>query len=353
VQARKLILALIAWFWIIPAYATSVTVPYVLQPLTPIQSGPLNSNFSTIYNAFNGGITDVNIGTGASINLTKLASFSSIAQVRAYIVSGSPLADGTSAGSATFYVGPYNGNLVSCYDGVSNWTLCSIAEQTVSVAALANGVYDIVVANNGSGVATVGTPVAWSGNTPPSHTLVNGIVCESTTTNRVVAAVEVQSGVVKDWTGSRWISNLQNKIMKPLFCCDSTTSWTYASTTTRAANSNFTEGAQRVSVVWADASGAIVLTNSCGAAFGSVTNAVEFIGIGVNSTTAFTVNATVTQQGANANLASSATVSYASASNIGFNYFQRLEAVSTGTGTFYNNYGSNFNAQSMSGFTYN
>jgi hypothetical protein len=57
-----------------------VTLPYVFSVGTTIISAQHNSNFSTIYNDYNGNITNANIASAAAIGYTKLALYGTIKQ---------------------------------------------------------------------------------------------------------------------------------------------------------------------------------------------------------------------------------------------------------------------------------
>lgn len=49
-----------------------VNKPFTFTPLTPAKSAEVNQNFDTIYNEFNGNITNANISSGAAIAYSKL-----------------------------------------------------------------------------------------------------------------------------------------------------------------------------------------------------------------------------------------------------------------------------------------
>lgn len=55
-----------------PALATIVSKPYTYSPGQTLPASTLNSNFDTLYNDYNGNITNANISGSAAISLTKL-----------------------------------------------------------------------------------------------------------------------------------------------------------------------------------------------------------------------------------------------------------------------------------------
>lgn len=53
----------------------TISLPNTFSPNTTILSASVNSNFTTIYNDYNGNITNANIASGAAIAHSKLAGF--------------------------------------------------------------------------------------------------------------------------------------------------------------------------------------------------------------------------------------------------------------------------------------
>ena len=60
-----------------PAYADIIAIPYTFTPGQTLPAASLNGNFTTIYNNYNGNITDANIKSTAAIQITKLAQIAS------------------------------------------------------------------------------------------------------------------------------------------------------------------------------------------------------------------------------------------------------------------------------------
>jgi hypothetical protein len=72
---------------------STISKPYNFTSGTTIQSAQVNSNFDTIYNDYNGNITNANIATGAGIDLAKIAQTSLFFILRA--AANNTLASGT------------------------------------------------------------------------------------------------------------------------------------------------------------------------------------------------------------------------------------------------------------------
>jgi hypothetical protein len=121
-----------------------------------------------------------------------------------------------------------------------------------------------------------------------------------------------------------------NKLPKPLACTDTTSSWTYGSTTVRPSNGNTTNGIGRAAFICTDFNPYYV------SVFGLSSSSSGYAtqnGLGVNSTTAYTVSSSVFQETTSAGN-SGMSVSYSGNPSVGINYLQRLESTSGSTGTF-------------------
>jgi hypothetical protein len=354
----RIIIVILLFFLCVGGHADTVSVPYVFTPGTVIQSGQVNADFSTIYNAFNGSISDVNIKNGAAINPAKISNLQfSCARVTGVQGSGGvtyAVADATNVGSV--YVEPYNGNQVALYDGISQWIACTQGEQVVPLGALTNNAYDIYEYNSG-GIATVeATPTVWTNpTTPPARQMINGVWCKGTDpTRRLIASIYVDAGdVCNDNPGERGISNVLQPVPRSLFCNDPAGSFSTASGGTNPLNGNVTNGQGRVTVFHALGSASpaayqtpTVLTDWLHAVNTAGTYGVTS-GIGIDSTNTATV--TGQTQSFTTNAIGVATCSLSDSKPAGLHYYQRVGAsTGGGTATFY--FGSLGN---MSGNTWN
>ena|SRR5271165_6003062 len=309
---------------------TTLNIPNTFVVDTPADAPPVNANFTAISTWANGNVDQTNISGSAKLPPTILNNLAGTANCRTYGISGSPLQDTTSSGVSSIYVGPWQGNQVAIYDGSANWTLYSLAETSYSVGALSNGVYDVYLYVSG-GALEVGTS-AWSGNTPPTRSLVSGVWTGTSTTYRLVGCIAVTSNKTLDYTGVRGIWNFQNLSRKGLLAAIPTASWTVSATSFGAADSNTTVG-QGAFYYLIGVTGAPPVEATFTSFAQQVTGTGSFNnGIGINSTSATTVTGEVsTTTGAY-----NATCSTFD-NTVGYNYMQQLEKIATHNFTSYGN----------------
>jgi hypothetical protein len=296
--------------------------------------GPASSTIGHVA-AFNNGTGTLLEDTGllysnliTTANIPQPAIFNS---ARAYLVSGSPYADGSNSGNATLYVGPITQGKYQTYDnGSGALTTSALTEVSISLASLVAGdSYDFYLYNN-AGTWTIEID-QWSGVSTPLATGTDaaGRLTKTGSTNKLLIASGtcLTSGKLFMYTGERDFINQFNKISVPLFCQDTTATWTYGTATVRAANANTTNGQGRFSVFAPREGLNLSISDYCTLSSGSN---VCSIGIGINSTSAMTSTAASGVTGpVNANCAYSGTIT------VGSNYFQRLEYASGATTFFY------------------
>jgi hypothetical protein len=271
---------------------------------------------------------------GDGSNLTGISGIAFTQQGRLTDTTATPNGGNSSSGSTTLYFTPsYNGNQITLYNGTA-WVTQTFAEINLAVNTLTSGdVYDVYITSASSTTVTMSV-VAWSGNTPPTRDTQNGrLVKHSTPTALLVGTIYTPDGThVYSWNGQRYINNFYNQIELPLFANDTTASWTYASTSQRAANGNTTYGQGRFGALFDPSScNSVNLTNFQSAGTGTGTNQYYFI-LGIDSTTALTA-ASVLQMSSTGYTSSSFT--YNATALVGFHYFQRCETSNTGGGQFF------------------
>jgi hypothetical protein len=220
--------------------------------------------------------------------------------------------------SATIGYAPFTSNLVPFWDG-SMWDYKVIADAGISasVAALANGVYDVSLTSAGAL-----SLVAWTNTTTRATALTyrNGI--GQIGANTWLGTIYVVSGLVSERIALRGVWNAYNRILRPLLKTESSAGWTYNSATWRQWNNSATN---RVQVVCGYAT-TIELTLTSRV---SLSAGIGLFGIGLDSTVSPTVYS-----------ASSVTaevdlvVKHVGFLSAGFHYLQALEAVSGGTVTY-------------------
>ena len=178
-------------------------------------------------------------GSGGAANNTFNARLTS--------VSGNPVPTTNQTAITTIYLTPYNGNQISLYNGTS-WSTASFSEIALPLAGLlANTNYDIFVYDN-AGSATL-EAVAWTDNITRAISLTtqDGIYVKSgDSTRRYVGTIRTTSvaGQTEDNSGGantigrRFIWNYNNRIKTTFLIHETTSQWSYSTTTWRRMNNN-------------------------------------------------------------------------------------------------------------------
>lgn len=210
--------------------------------------------------------------------------------------------------------------------------------------------YDVYAINN-SGVPKLVWSAAWSGTTPPTRLLQNGVyVLSSATTQRLLGSVYTSTiaGQLVDSKLCRCLSNLYNQVPRNLLLQEATSTWTY-STAAWAQVNNGT--ADQVAVMFTVPGFVDVEINVL---WGSTVTGNAWVGVGVDSAT---VPSSSTSVGGSAG---STTIiadiaKYVNSPGIGYHYFAWLEyGIGSGTQTWYGTGGAADRIQSgMSGMVAN
>ena len=207
-----------------------------------------------------------------------------INQCRLYLTASSPFADNSSS-TTIRWNGTVYGNLCSFYDTTLNvWVPQAItSEKTLALSGLtANNNYDVYVNSAG----TLST-VIWTNNTtPPTRGTQDGHLTKNgDATNLLVGAIRaVDATHTCDYSATRWVSNVYNKVGKVCAAADGSGTWTYNSTTIRASNGNTTDGVGRFSWITVTPSDGMVCTAMSSAAAG--VSSVALSGIALDATNA-------------------------------------------------------------------
>jgi hypothetical protein len=253
---------------------------------------------------------------------------------RTYLVSGSPYSDGSSSGNGTIYFGPCSnlGQYLTLDNGSGVLQTYAVSEISLSLASgfSSGDVYDLYVYNN-SGTLTLDTAV-WSNTTTPPlrSTDAAGRLTKSSATNELLigAFYMISSTKTADWTGERLLSNFYNLAPKSLLATDTTSSWTYNSTTIRAANSNTSDGVGRVSFLLTIPES---LTAFAYAAAYEASGAGAQSGLQLDATTSYAAVGYT-----NTTVVATLSCSTALTPSAGLHYLQRVESCqTTGTATYY------------------
>jgi hypothetical protein len=309
-----------------------ITLPNTFVPRTLADATQVNADFSTIVNDYNGNITDANISATAAIELSKLSGFGFAGGARITCVSGTPVTTADQTGASTIYVTPYQTGYVPIWNGTI-WTPYLLTEQSLALTGLtASTMYDVYLYLNAGSLAMYPLQ-AWSGNTPPARTILDGIwVLTANFGATLIGSIQASgTTTTNDSAASRWVCNYLAPVPRQCFCTDTTGSWTETSTSWTPSHASTTDGVGRFSFVQAVAQSSFSIQFSASVA-NNTAGATTFSGIGINSIS--NPSSFVTLQaytnGANGVLGSGV----AAAPEMGYTYVQRLEQVSAHTGTY-------------------
>lgn len=309
--------------------------PYVFVNGTIAQASQVNTDFSTIYTDYNGGITNYNIAANAAIDLTKLAAFVCEPGMRLTGLTGTPIPITDIASTSNLYVTPYAGGMVPLYNGTAFHPYL-LSEITIALSGLTNGVvYDVYIALSGASIIA-DAPLAWATpTTPPSRQFVNGLWFKGSDLTRLLVGsfVATAANATADTIGSRYISNAINQVPRYMQAVDNTATWAYASTVVRAANGSTAAGVGAVYFIQSVQRYPIVVNNRQ-IVQNSTINFETAIGLALDSTTVYDTSG-LYQVYAN-NAIGTIAVTYIYSPQIGNHFIARLEStIVGGTGTYY------------------
>jgi len=232
----------------------------------------------------------------------KITSFvdPSTAGGRLSVDAADPVGEGT---NATLYYLPYVGNLVAIYDG-SSWVAREFTSPSLDVSALVAGqVYDVFAAWNGTAVTL--EAVAWSNHGAGTGARATAIVQQDgvwvrtdDATRRLLGSICTvnDSGVkARDLSPDRYVSNVQNRVLRKSSKQEATATWDYTTATWREANG----AANRISFVTCLSQD--IEAQVLGMALNSGTpSTARSVGLGLNSTSVNSAQAMQCGQGAGA-----------------------------------------------------
>jgi hypothetical protein len=140
-----------------------------------------------------------------------------------------------SAFGNTVFLSAYNGSLISLYNGTS-WNNYQITEIAQSIPTVANTNYDVFVYVDPANNLELEL-LAWSNDLARASEVIRlpsgAWVKQNDMTRRLFGTVRTSAtGEGKDALESRFVSNLHNQILKPIFALDPGTSETYTCSNT-------------------------------------------------------------------------------------------------------------------------
>ena len=221
---------------------------------------------------------------------TGLISLPALTQARLTLVTAVPVTVSDATAATTLYYTPYQGNLISLYDG-TRWNLFNLTEISIAIPATTSQMYDVFVYDN------AGTPtlelVAWTNDTTRATTVayLQGVIVKTgDNTRKYIGSIRTTtvSGQCEDSQSKRYCYNNYNRVRRPMRVTETTDNWTYSTGAYRQANANaanqldFIQGTQEDSVQ-AFCIGDVVSSSG---------NVPVIVGIGLNSTTAIASSCT-------------------------------------------------------------
>lgn len=207
-----------------------------------------------------------------------------IQDFRLTLTTAVPVTTADVTGATTIYCTPYKGTSIALYDG-TNWNLRTSAEFSLALGTLTSGKpYDVFCYDN----ATVPTLefLVWTNDTTRATALVyqDGILVKSgATTRRYMGTFyTTATTTTEDSAANRYLWNYYNRVQRPMLRVDTTDTWNYTTATIRQANGSTANQLNYVVGLAEDSVDAMV-----GAAASNTAQATIAIGVGVDSTTAF------------------------------------------------------------------
>lgn len=207
-----------------------------------------------------------------------------LCQGRLTTESGVPVSTSDRTSQGTIYFTPYNGNVVSLYDG-TRWKAYPFTERSLALTVTSGSTYDVFLYDN-AGTLTLELSGAWTNDTTRADSLAlqDGVPVKSgATTRRWLGTITASgSNVTEDSAAKRYVWNRYNQVRLSLRNATETTdSWPYSTDTFRQANAN---AANQLDYVTGDAA-TLVEARVLGSAFSATTGIRATVGVGIDSTT--------------------------------------------------------------------
>lgn len=265
---------------------------------------------------------------------------------RLTLTSGTPVTTSDVTAASTIYCTPYKGDLISLYDG-TKWNTRRSAEFSIALSGLTSArPYDVFCYDN-AGVPTLEL-LSWTNDSTRGTALTyqNGIPVKSgDATRRYLGSFYTTSAsTTEDSLSKRFLWNYNNRVEKFMNAYDSSDQWSYTTATIRQADGSVSNQLDMMIGVSEDTVSADVVASARNTNIG-----VEIaVGIGLDSTTAFTVRClsprTITKV---ANTEEQMAASWLGFLNAGRHYLTWLEySAATGTTTWIGDAGAPTRIQS-------
>lgn len=189
---------------------------------TSSTTAPINPTVGDLWFDTNNAILLVYVNDGSSsqwieTGSTNVGASSIQSNGRLTLESGVPVSTTNQTAKTTLYFTPYNGNVISLYDGTS-WNAYTFSETSITTSGLsANSNYDVFAYVSGSTV-TLEYSAAWTNDTTRSNTLslLNGVYVKTiNNTRRYLGTIRSNaSAQFTDSLTNRLVWNFNNKVFR-------------------------------------------------------------------------------------------------------------------------------------------
>lgn len=167
-----------------------------------------------------------------------------VGDFRLSLTSGTPVTTADVTAATTLYCTPYRGNRIGLADALGNVTIRTSAEFSIAIPATTATMYDVFAFSN-AGVPTLEL-LAWSNSGNGTSARATAVVLTTTgfytksgdLTRRLIGSVYTGtvSGQTEVSATKMYVSNVYNRVRRPMIRQEGTASWPYTLATIRQAN---------------------------------------------------------------------------------------------------------------------
>jgi hypothetical protein len=220
---------------------------------------------------------------------TGLITFPQLSQARLTLTSAVPVTVSDATAATTLYYTPFEGNLVSCWDG-SSWKLFNLSELSIAIPATTSQMYDVFLYINSGSLAL--ELLAWTNDTTRATSIgyTDGVLTKGgDKTRKYLGSIRTTtvSGQCEDSLAKRYCYNNYNRVRRPMRVLEATNSWTYSTAAYQQANASTANQLDFIQGTQEDAVESYVQSSVVSS---TATNRSCMVGIGLNSTTDKTGN---------------------------------------------------------------